>query len=233
MNDEKGSLSNILSLVDAIFYKDIIKQIRGNERMFYLYNHDIYRELLKIKDRKYIKLVDKSLINYIYNNDFLKFNINTKDPLYFTKFIRLYIDKEAYGNTIYHNMTKYIYFTYLKELKLSGDVVLNELIHQYSPTVKALYHSGKINFNEVHNVSRLLVYLLTYLYMNREYVEENDKIFYDTVSVMFEDNFYDNMKMNGVFEFKELKEEDDIKIYFIEKAVEEAIIRNKKSIKTK
>lgn len=228
MNEEKSALTNILYLVDGLFYKDIIKQIRGNDRMFYLYNHDIYRELLKIKNRKYVKLANKELISYIYHNDFLKFNVNTKDPLYFTKFIRLYIDKEEYGNTIYHNMTKFLYFSFIKDLKESKSELLNKLINEYRYIIKEIYRMHKYDIQEIQKLSRLLVYLLTYLYMNNELLTDNDNLFYETYKRLTDDFYLEDMKLNGVFEFIGQKEEDEIKIYFIEKAINEVISKNSK-----
>ena len=228
MNEDKSALVNILYLVDGLFYKDIIKQIRGNDKMFYLYNHDIYRELLKIKDRKYVKLANKELISYIYHNDFLKFNVNIKDPLYFTKFIRLYIDKEEYGNTIYHNMTKYLYFAFIKDIKESKSKVLNKLMNDYRDVIKEIYRIHKYDISEIRSLSRLLVYLVTYLYMNDELLIDNDHLFYDTYQRLTDDFFFEDMKLNGVFDFIGLKEEDDTKIYFIEKAINEVIDKNSK-----
>ena len=214
-NDDKQKISDALLLIDGLFFKDI----DADTNNFFYKNNEILRELLKIKDPRFIKVLDKHLINYIYNNDFLKFNVNIKDPLYFVKFIRLYIDYDKYKNYTYKNMAKYLYFMYIKELKLSKNPKLNILIHEYHDIVKEVYKSHKLTLEEIQSFCRLLVYLITYLYMNNELLDNNDKLFYDIYNTMIEDNFYADMKLNGVFSLKEEKEEDDLKIYYIEKAI--------------
>ena len=224
---ENKIIMDILYLIDGIFYKDILNQIRSSEKDFFLCNYNIYKELLKIKDCKYLKIIDKNLINYIYNNDFLKFGVNTKDPLYYTKFIRLYVDNDKYGNTVYHNMTKYIYYSFIREYKLSKHQELNKLIGEFQMISKEVYKSNKYELTDVQSFCRMLVYLLTYLYMNSDLLIENDNLFKESYQIMSEESFFENMKLNGAFDFKGLKEEDDTKIYYIEKAIKE-VLNNKK-----
>ncbi len=226
--EEKQKISEIINMIVGLFYEDILNLHRGNKNGISYQCYEIYRELLKIKDTNYLKIVDKSLIDYIYHNDFLKFNINTKDPIYFTKFIRLYIDYIEHGNYVYRNMSKYVYFKYIKELKLSHNKKLNNLIQQYHEIVKDIYKLHKLSLEEIQMFCRLLVFLLTYLYMNNELLDSNEKLFYDTYKLLIDDAFFEEMKMNGVFEFVGQKEEDDTKIYFIEKAINEVIDTNSK-----
>ncbi len=214
-NDDKQKLSDALFLIDGLFFKDI----DADTNNFFYKNNEIYREFLKIKDTRFIKVLDKHLINYIYNNDFLKFNVNIKDPLYFVKFIRLYIDYDKYKNYTYKNMAKYLYFMYIKELKLSKNPKLNILIHEYHDIVKEVYKSHKLTLEEIQSFCRLLVYLVTYLYMNNELLDNNQNLFKDVFSVMFDESFYNDMKLNGAFNDIESKDEDNIKIYYIEKAI--------------
>ena len=63
--------------------------------------------------------------------------------------------------------------------------------------------------------------------MNSELLIENDNLFNDSYQIMNEESFFENMKLNGSFAFNGLKEEDDIKIYYIEKAIKE-VLNNKK-----
>ena len=227
MNDEINLVNNILYLIYKVFNKDNSK--KASECNYYLTNKSIYNDLSRIKDKKYLKLADEHLIKYIYNNDFLKFNVNINDPLYFTKFIRLYLDINDFGNTIYHNMTKYIYFSFLREHKLSSYDNLNRLIEDFFILVKKIYNSHKYSLEEIHYFNRLLVYVLTYLYMNNELLKDNKNLFNDCFDIMNEDSFYEDMKLNGALsKFIGLKEEDDIKIYYIKKAITNSL--NKKEI---
>ena len=227
--DEKNKISEIISIIIGLFHENILNLYRGNEKGISYQAYEIYHELLKIKDTKYLKIVDKNLINYIYNNDFLKFNVNIKDPIYFTKFIKLYIDYIEHGNYVYRNMSRYIYFMYLKELKLSHNNELNMLIQEYHEIVKDVYKSHKLNLEEIQMFCRLLVFLLTYLYMNSELLENNKKIFYDTYKILINDSFFEEMKMNGAFNNIGTIDEENTKIYFIEKAIKKNI--KKKELK--
>ena len=64
-------------------------------------------------------------------------------------------------------------------------------------------------------------FLLTYLYMNDEYIDENDYIFRDAFNTLKQPSFYDEMEMNGVFSLIDANEVINAIIYYIEKAVKQ------------
>ncbi len=220
--ETRNIINNAKEQIFGLFFKNpnIDKDI------FNYINYEIYKELSKLKDSKYLKLLDKDLIRYVYTNDFLKYGVDVKDPIYFIRFLTLYLDYDKKGNYIYRNMAKYIYFTYIRELKISNNKILNYLLHCYKQCLRLLYQSHRFTLEEIQPISRLLVFLVTYLYMNDEILGNNEKelvenrMIYKIFELMMEDDFYDEMKLNGAFNFIDQKEEEDIKIYYIEKAIE-------------
>ncbi len=220
---DKKIITNIFYKIVAIFSKSDPTHICGNEEFFFQTYNDVYNELLKIKDPVYLHVLNDNLVNYIYEKDFLTFNVNTKDPVYFTKFIRLYIDHENHGNYIYRNMSKYVYFTYIKEKNAAPDETLEYLVNQFYTIAKTVNKNNKYSTEEAIQYNRLMVYLLTYIYMNNELLDKDKTIYLDTFKVMSENAFYDKMCLNGALISKDFNEEDDTKIHYIKKAINEAL----------
>ena len=200
-----------------------IKTTRIDKNTFNIIKNEVYKILLTLKDSKYIKLLDKELIRYVYCNDFLKYTKDPNDIIGFTAYFILYLDHDKKGNYIYHNMAKYIYFAYVHELKISSNKTLNYLLHCYHHVKGDITKSRKYTVEELQQILRFLVFVVTYLYMNDEILGEEivqNKVFYKLVEIMLEDEYYDTMRLNGAFGFYDTRNEEDIKIYYIERAIE-------------
>ena len=176
-----------------------------------------------IKNKKYFKCVNAVLLNFIRDYSTTMFDTNYDDPYYALKKLPAYIDYDKYKNLIYVKMNQYIKSAYLLADTISGNRKLDQLVQDFyhEATHLALDDKMKYTTKELLNIKSMAEFLLTYLYMNDEYIDENDYIFRDAFNTLKQPSFYDEMEMNGVFSLIDANEVINAIIYYIEKAVKQ------------
>ena len=88
---------------------------------------------------------------------------------------------------------------------------LNYLLHCYHHVKGDITKSHKYTVEELQQILRFLVFVVTYLYMNDEILGEEivqNRVFYKLVEIMLENEYYDTMRLNGAFAFYDTRNEE-------------------------
>lgn len=222
--DRQKRINDIIGEVQTLFYGPSIM----NAQLFDLYQDDIKRMLYKASNSKFFKVLDTRLVRYSFHNEYRMISENNYSPEDFVNYLlSSYVDYENSGNNVYRHMAQYIEKTYIMRLDLSNDRTLNYLIHCYQQAIGRLQLSSKYAKDDIIEFRRLIIYLISYLYMNDELLGDDalniihNQFFYKVLDVISSDDYYESMKLNGALNQNSKEVEDTAKIFYIEEAIKE------------
>ncbi len=204
-NDELTEIFRIMKLIRE--YSDFYDT---HDSIVYE-NYGLFSRLCSIKNRKYLKYVTKDMMDYSLIHMYKVYDINQM-----LRIIEPYIDYYEYGDLIYYNMSRALWYNYFCD----NDKIENKDMAPYGNIFRIIVEDIKLRKkaldDDYEGFLDFMKLYFTYLCMNPDLY--NEDLLLDGYKLILRNHYIDHMALNGAFN-SNLKNILQIRMFYINEII--------------